>query len=65
MKNSNKEGPVIRVLIVDDQAIVRKGISALLALVEDIEIVGEAGDGLNAVGKTDNLLPDVVISNVA
>ena len=35
----------IRVLVVDDHAIVRKGVRALLAEIEGIEVVGEAGDG--------------------
>ena len=39
------EQPSIRVLVVDDHAIVRKGVRALLAEVEGIEVVGEAGEG--------------------
>ncbi len=54
----------IRVLIVDDHAIVRKGISALLARVEDIEVVGEASDGLQAVERSQALAPDVVIMDL-
>ena len=40
----------IRVLVVDDHAIVRKGTCALLAEIDDIEVVGEAGNGLEAGG---------------
>ena len=39
----------VRVLVVDDHVIVRRGIRALLAESEDIEVVGEAGDGLEAI----------------
>ena len=55
----------IKVLIVDDHAILREGIRALLALQEDIEIVGEAADGREAVDKARQLEPDVVLMDVA
>jgi len=54
----------IRVLIVDDQAIVRKGICALLAEVEYIQVVGEAGDGQEAVTLAKDLNPDVVLMDL-
>jgi len=54
----------IRVLIVDDQAIVRKGIRALLAQVEDIDVVGEAGDGREAVDQFEALHPDVILMDL-
>ncbi len=54
----------IRVLIVDDQAIVRKGICALLAEVTYIEVVGEAGDGQEAVTQAKNLAPDVILMDL-
>jgi NarL family two-component system response regulator LiaR len=54
----------IRVLIVDDQAIVRKGICALLAEVEDIEVVGEAADGQEAVAQAKALEPDVILMDL-
>jgi NarL family two-component system response regulator LiaR len=54
----------IRVLIVDDQAIVRKGIRALLAQVEDIKVVGEAGDGQEAVAQVEALQPDVILMDL-
>ena len=44
---TEKENPQIRLLVVDDQAIIREGIRALLAEVKDIEVVGVAGDGLS------------------
>jgi NarL family two-component system response regulator LiaR len=54
----------IRVLIVDDHAIVRKGIRALLAEIEDIEVVGEAGDGQEAVAQADAVDPDVILMDL-
>jgi len=54
----------IRVLIVDDHAIVRKGVRALLAEIEDIETVGEAGDGKEAVAQAESLQPDVVLMDL-
>lgn len=55
----------IRVLIVDDQAIVRKGIRALLAEVEAIAVVGEAGNGREAVAQALALHPDVTLMDLA
>src|SRR4030042_946051 len=55
----------IRVLIVDDHSILREGIRALLALQDDIEIVGEAADGREAVDKARQLEPDVILMDVA
>ena len=54
----------IRVLIVDDQAIVRKGIRALLAEAENIRVVGEAGDGHEAVAQAEALNPDVILMDL-
>jgi len=56
---------VIRVLVVDDHTIVRDGICSLLALVSDIEIVGEASNGKEAVKKVRELAPDVVLMDIA
>ena len=55
----------IRVLLVDDHAIMRDGIRALLGLNEDIEIVGEASEGREAIEKTKELSPDLVIMDIA
>ena len=55
----------IRVLIVDDHTLVRSGICSLLALVEGIEVVGEASDGKEALDKTRQLEPDVVLMDLA
>jgi DNA-binding NarL/FixJ family response regulator len=55
----------IRVLITDDHAIVRDGICALLALTEDIEAVGEATNGREALDRVKKLAPDVVLMDIA
>jgi len=55
----------IRVLIVDDHTLVRDGIRALLALVSDIEVVGEAANGKEALEKVQELLPDVVLMDLS
>ena len=54
----------ISVLIVDDHPVVRQGLHSFLQLQEDIEIVGEAADGLEAVEKCAELLPDVVLMDL-
>ena len=55
----------IRVLVVDDHTIVRDGICALLALVGDMEVVGEAGNGSEALKMVKALEPDVVLMDIA
>jgi len=55
----------IKVLIVDDHTLVRDGIRSLLALVADIEVVGEAANGREALEKTRELTPDVVLMDLA
>lgn len=54
----------IKVLIVDDLQHVRSSLQTLLALAGDLEVVGEAGDGLEAIQLVDSLKPDVVIMDV-
>jgi len=54
-----------RILIVDDHAIFRAGIKALLDSVQDIKVVGEAEDGLSALQAVNSLKPDVVISDLS
>jgi DNA-binding NarL/FixJ family response regulator len=55
----------IRVLIVEDHHLVRQGIRSLLEKAEDIEVVGEAADGQEAVELTERLAPDVVVMDIA
>ena len=55
----------IRVLVVDDHTIVRDGICALLNLAADMQVVGEAADGREALDKVRELTPDVVIMDIA
>ena len=55
----------IRVLIVDDHTLVRDGIKALLALATDIEVVGEAANGMEALERVKEFAPDVVLMDLA
>ncbi len=55
----------IRVLIVDDHAVVREGICSLLARRKDIEVVGQAGDGKQALAQVSTLHPDVALMDIA
>ena len=55
---------IIRVLIVDDHTIVRRGIKALLAETDDIEVIGEAETGLEAVRLARQLEPDIVLMDL-
>jgi two-component system NarL family response regulator len=55
---------MIKVLIADDHTLVREGIIAFLKLCNDIEVVGEASDGIEAINKAEKLMPDVVIMDI-
>ncbi|MFC1945178.1 response regulator [Chloroflexota bacterium] len=55
----------IQVLIVDDHTLVRDGIKALLSLVSDVEVVGEAENGMEALDRVKTLAPDVVLMDLA
>jgi DNA-binding NarL/FixJ family response regulator len=54
----------IRVLIVDDHTVVRRGLRGFFDLLDDIEVVGEAEDGRRAVALVDEVLPDVVLMDI-
>jgi len=54
----------IRVLIADDHALVREGISALLRFFDDIEVVGEASDGIEAIDRARELKPDIILMDI-
>jgi two-component system, NarL family, response regulator NreC len=55
---------MIRVLIADDHTMFRAGLRALLATEQDIEVIGEAADGEEAVAKSRKLVPDVVVMDI-
>ena len=55
----------IRVFLADDHQLFREGIRSLLGHAQDIEVVGEAGDGQDAVTKVTTLLPDVVLMDIS
>ncbi len=54
----------IRVLLVDDHAVVRRGLRGFLELLDDLEVVGEASNGLEAIDQVDKLVPDVVLMDL-
>lgn len=55
---------MIRVLLADDQSLVRAGFKALLDAQPDIEVAGEASDGEEALGKVRELRPDIVLMDI-
>jgi len=55
---------MLRILLVDDHILFRKGLVALLATRPDIQVVGEAGDGLEAIAAAQDLLPDVILMDI-
>ncbi len=55
---------MIRVLIADDHAVVRQGLRTFLALQEELEVVGEVADGVEAVAAVERLEPDVVLMDL-
>jgi len=55
----------IRILLVDDHVLVRKGIASLLATQDDLEVVGEAGDGFEALERAEELMPDVILMDIS
>jgi len=61
MTNSAKK---IKILVVDDQNLVRQGLATLLSIEDDFDIVGEAGDGTEAVLLVEKLSPDVVLMDL-
>jgi DNA-binding NarL/FixJ family response regulator/class 3 adenylate cyclase len=60
---TEQEGP-IRVLLVDDHAVVRRGLRGFLELIKDFEVVGEAENGREGVAAADRLAPDVILMDL-
>ncbi len=56
---------LIRVVLVDDHAVVRAGLKAVLGTAKDIDVVGEAKDGREAIGLVDRFHPDVVVMDLS
>jgi DNA-binding NarL/FixJ family response regulator len=54
----------IRVVIADDQRVVREGLAMILGLLQDVQVVGAASDGAEAVALAERLLPDVVLMDL-
>jgi two-component system, NarL family, response regulator LiaR len=54
----------IRVLIVDDHAVIREGLRAFLELQDRMEVIGEAGDGREAIEEAERLRPDVILMDL-
>ncbi|MDX3851452.1 response regulator transcription factor [Streptomyces sp. AK02-01A] len=54
----------VRVLLVDDHQVVRRGLRTFLEIQDDIEVVGEASDGAEGVARAEELLPDVVLMDI-
>jgi NarL family two-component system response regulator LiaR len=57
-------GVPIRVLVIDDHRIVREGIRSLMEDIEDIQVIGEAGNGYEGIDLVDSLNPDVVLMDL-
>ncbi len=63
-KEGLEDGEKLRIMIVDDHALFRRGLEMVLASEPDLEIVGEASDGQEAVEKAGEVMPDVVLMDV-
>jgi len=62
--SQHQNGEPIRVLVVDDQELFRRGLTMLLAIETGIEVVGEAGDGLEGTHLAESAAPDVILLDV-
>ncbi len=63
-ENSSRSDEPIRVVVVDDQELFRRGLTMLLGVEDDIEVVGEAGDGVEATELISRSVPDVILMDV-
>jgi DNA-binding NarL/FixJ family response regulator len=67
-KKNKEPGPMVNkyhLLLVEDQTILREGLCSLLSLQTNLEIVGEAGDGLEAIKLVDKLQPDLILMDLS
>jgi NarL family two-component system response regulator LiaR len=64
MTDTNTIANPIRILIVDDHAVVREGMRAFIQIKPDMEVVGEAADGIEALEKARDLDPDVILLDI-
>lgn len=64
MSTSSPDRHPIRIVVVDDQAIVRRGLRMILESQSDMEVIGEASDGVGAISLVENLDPDVVLMDI-
>ncbi len=66
MKNDNKRyiSEAIRILIVDDHPVVRDGLAAMLETQTDIKIIGQAGNGKEALAEAKRTEPDIVLMDL-
>ncbi|MFE5494959.1 response regulator [Streptomyces virginiae] len=62
--STGRSGSRIRVLLVDDHQVVRRGLRTFLEVQEDIEVVGEASDGEEGIVRAEELRPDVILMDV-
>ena len=58
-------GDIIRVILADDHAVVRAGLKAVLGVARDIEVIGEARTGVEAVALAERFKPDVVVMDLS
>lgn len=63
-REKNRAMDPIRVLIVDDHVVVRRGLCSMLADAEDVEIVGEASDSREAIERVTHLCPDILLLDI-
>jgi DNA-binding NarL/FixJ family response regulator len=64
MKSSVTSQPV-RIVLADDHDLVRSGIKALLSMIDGVEVIAEARDGKELIGLVENLMPDVVMTDIS